>query len=319
MMLACTDQDTISRQPRVKLGAPLSSFELAEVKRNLHLNCHKWDTQVGDESIIFDQALILPAPEWNWLCRVAERLAAETMLLETAVLETCPDERLIGVPRALWQILLSSHRGQSVKAPGTRAMRFDFHPTIAGWRVSEVNSDVPGGWTEATNLPILYRPFYKELELPASPLDAWSKSMRSDVHNGRVALLSAPGYLEDQQVVFAFMRKLQTENVPCTFIQKSGRSRLVFWSNLQNALNRPTNLRACPVLPAGMALRFAKQHWMERTASDCRYSSNKSGYIGDFRKQTLPFSLQEFFGIFRVEESHARVSRSARCIKRGVG
>ena len=37
-----------------------------------------------------------------------------------------------------------------------RLMRYDFHPTIDGkWAVSEVNSDVPGGFAESSLLPEL--------------------------------------------------------------------------------------------------------------------------------------------------------------------
>ena len=35
-----------------------------------------------------------------------------------------------------------------------RLMRYDFHPTVGGgWAVSEVNSDVPGGFAEASLMP----------------------------------------------------------------------------------------------------------------------------------------------------------------------
>jgi hypothetical protein len=37
-----------------------------------------------------------------------------------------------------------------------RLMRFDFHPSIDGnWVVTEVNSDVPGGFAEASLMPQL--------------------------------------------------------------------------------------------------------------------------------------------------------------------
>jgi len=97
-------------------------------------------------------------------------------------------------------------------------MRFDFHPTSHGWCVSEVNSDVPGGWNEGSNLPLLYKPFYQDLELPASPLDAWLDAMRPLVGDGCVAFLVAPAFLEDQQVVLTFMRKLRSLDIASRMI-----------------------------------------------------------------------------------------------------
>jgi len=41
-----------------------------------------------------------------------------------------------------------------------RFMRFDFHPTTEGWQISEVNSDVPAGYPEASVLPKLAQPYF---------------------------------------------------------------------------------------------------------------------------------------------------------------
>ena len=42
-----------------------------------------------------------------------------------------------------------------------RLMRFDFHPTTSGWRISEVNSDVPAGYPEASILPKLAAKYFE--------------------------------------------------------------------------------------------------------------------------------------------------------------
>jgi len=195
----------------LKLGLPIPLMEMRRIERHLHLECNKWDTQVGDHKTLLNQALIINRREWQFLCQTAEQLAAETLRLESALLENPRSAKLLGLPNALWPIL-------SDRQPQPRAMRFDFHPTSSGWRVSEVNSDVPGGWNEGTNLPLLYKPFYQELELPASPLDAWLNSIRSLASDGCVDMLVAPGFLEDQQVVLTFIRKLRGLNIPCRII-----------------------------------------------------------------------------------------------------
>jgi hypothetical protein len=206
--------------PDVRLAPPLDFAALREIERHLHLRCNKWDTQVGDVNVLSEQPLVLPGREWDLLCRSAERLAAETTRLESIVLERPRCQSSIGVPGAIREALAAEKKRRSEGTmPPARAMRFDFHPTTSGWCVSEVNSDVPGGWSEGTSLPPLYQPFYKDLDCPESPLDAWGNAIQSLVPDGYVALLSAPGYLEDEQVVRAFMHELQSRRVPCSMIQ----------------------------------------------------------------------------------------------------
>ncbi len=194
---------------------------MAQIERQLHLEFNKWDTQVGDERILANQPLILAGHEWDRLCLWAEQLAAETVRLELKLLGRAGAAEAIGVPKSILRIPGPLEDQKPVAA--TRTMRFDFHPTADGWCVSEVNSDVPGGWNEGSMLPILYFPFCAGLELPDSPLEAWLKSMQKCMRTcswtGRVALLSAPGFLEDQQVVLAFMRQLRRVNIACSLIQ----------------------------------------------------------------------------------------------------
>src|SRR6185369_2070744 len=53
----------------------------------------------------------------------------------------------LGLPRAVQRAL--KQRIEPTPA-AVRAMRFDFHPTKDDWSISEVNSDLPGGFTEAS-------------------------------------------------------------------------------------------------------------------------------------------------------------------------
>ena len=76
--------------------------------------------------------------------------------------------------------------------------------------------------TEGTSLPQLYQPFYPGLECPESPLHAWGNSMETLGLYGHVALLSAPGYLEDQQVVRSFRGELESRGIASTLIQTPG-------------------------------------------------------------------------------------------------
>jgi hypothetical protein len=237
----------------------LDRNELAKIERVLHLRHNKWDTQVGDVSVLSEQPLVLPCHEWNTLCRSAEQLAIETMSLESILLDTSPEcssihVLRIGVPRAIWDALASiDQRRPGAATPKTRVMRFDFHPTKSGWRVSEVNSDVPGGWREGTSLPLLFGPFYTDLDCPPSPLNAWGEAIQPLVQGGHVALLSAPGHLEDEQVVRTFMGELHARRIPCTMIQNP--------AALEWRPSHGCTLRASGE-PVSVVIRFYQAEWL---------------------------------------------------------
>ncbi len=212
-------QGPVITPARLDLGSPLSPADLSKIERHLHLGLAKWDTQVGDISILSEQPVILTALQWETLSGYAEKLASETALLELLALEKPELLNRIGVPQKLFGKLRSKKRGASPESIQPRAMRFDFHLTASGWCVSEVNSDVPGGWREATSLPVLYQPFYQHLRCSPSPLKSWGEAMQSAAQGGRVALLHAPGYLEDEQVVRTFRQELESRRIPCSSVQ----------------------------------------------------------------------------------------------------
>jgi hypothetical protein len=200
------------------LAPPIDPSALRNIERQLHLHFHKWDTQVGDVSVLCEHPLVLSVSEWRRLCAAAEALAVETERLESFALEKPCNLSAIGIPLTIRKILErpgKRHFYQNLP----RAMRFDFHPTATGWCVSEVNTDVPGGWPEGASLPQLYRPFCDGLDCPESPLDAWGRGIESLVPMGHVALLSAPGYLEDQQVLRTFRAELESRKIASSLIQ----------------------------------------------------------------------------------------------------
>ena len=258
-MILGVDQRINTGSTSVRLGLPLAPSALANIERHLHLNCNKWDTQIGDSSVLSAHALILAGHEWDWLCNCAEQLAAEMTYAESIALETERYCALAGVPAPVRRLLGTEQNQAKPNVAVTRSMRFDFHPTSTGWRVSEVNSDVPGGWTEATELPNLYASFHPGMEIPASPLDAWTDSMRSVAAGGGVALLAAPGFLEDQQVVLAFMRRLHGERISSTLIQSPS---ALDWSSKGIRRIRGSQQRVSAVV------RFYQIEWL------CNLSNN---------------------------------------------
>jgi hypothetical protein len=162
------------------------------------LDGFKWDPQIGDVETLAPFALVLPTDTWLQLSGLAERLAAEALQAE-AELSHRPDLLArLDLPRVLCRVLMQTTVTPTPTA--ARVVRFDFHPTADGWRISEANSDVPGGYTESSNYTQLMAERFPGLQ-PAGRDPALLLAHALARFGKHVALLAATGYLEDQQIV----------------------------------------------------------------------------------------------------------------------
>jgi hypothetical protein len=185
--------------------AQLSADRFAPIRRSMILDGYKWDPQVGDVSTLARFAFVLPAKVWLQLAQLAEALTQEALAAERELLERPELFSWLGMPERVAGAL--SRRRPITKNVG-RVFRFDFHPTPEGWRISEANSDVPGGYTESSIFPQLMAEQFDGLTPVGNPAAKLAEGV-VDCHGGpgRVALLSATGYMEDQQVT-AYLESL---------------------------------------------------------------------------------------------------------------
>ena len=58
---------------------------MRSIERAVQLYHFKWDTQVGDTSVLCPQPLLMAQGTWNWLSTKAERATAEIYALEHAI------------------------------------------------------------------------------------------------------------------------------------------------------------------------------------------------------------------------------------------
>ena len=179
----------------------------------------KWDAQVGDVATLASFPLILTGDQWATLKETAEQLASETMQLESQLLNRPDLYRQLGLPQALRRVLHDAHL-KGVSPAACRVMRFDFHPTRDGWRVSEVNSDVPGGFAEASAFTRMVSEHFGHAAPAGDPqrvlIDALCNVVRQNP--GPVALLAAAGFIEDQQVVCGLANRLRERNIEAILV-----------------------------------------------------------------------------------------------------
>lgn len=186
---------------------PLEPTRQREIRREMMFEHFKWDPQMQDVSTLGATPLVLRCDAWQGLVRNAEALYHETLLIEQALLDR---PKLIGsltMPGRIRRVLQS---GGPWSVPGPRVMRFDFHHTTAGWRVTEVNSDVPGGHIEAGAYTELVGRSVANARPTGDPTHSLIAATGKHIGSGkRIALVYATAYSDDAQVMFYLARAFE--------------------------------------------------------------------------------------------------------------
>lgn len=173
-----------------------------EYRIDLMFGAYKWDPQFMDNNTIARYALVITEEEHEEIKRLTEQLDKETRTAEEFLNKNL---QLIS-PLALPQKI--KHELKRMKNYNSnihiRLMRYDFHPTIdKGWVISEVNSDVPGGFAEASLMPqfainVLRSKNYWHINFGDILANAVAKKV---VPNGTIMLVHCTSYSDDRQVM----------------------------------------------------------------------------------------------------------------------
>lgn len=157
-------------------------------------------------------------------------------------------QTVLGLPVQLQRVLRGS--AKACPAAGVRVLRFDFHATTEGWKASEVNSDVPGGFTESSNFTAMMGQHYPGTRSPGDPVRAWKCAMTSVRSGPRAGILYAPGYPEDQQFVSYLGSVLEEEGWRVGFLQHPQQ---LFWRDGWAYLDQQ---------PLEILVRFYQGEWL---------------------------------------------------------
>lgn len=235
-----------------RLGRAVRPDVFSLIRRRMILDFCKWDPQIGDESVLLNQPMILDSETWARLTTAAEEMAAEVAEVELELLKFPRFMPFLGTPDSVVRVLRS--QGGANCAPAVRTLRFDFHPTSEGWKVSEVNSDVPGGFTESSHFSAMMGEHYPLTQPAGNPLRAWTQAIISAVREGQVAILYAPGYMEDQQVATLLGATLWQEGCVVHFVQSPAE---FCWRNCRAFVDGPQSM-----VPLDAIVRFYQGEWL---------------------------------------------------------
>ncbi len=173
-----------------------------EYKLDVMLDCYKWDPQFCDNNTVAKYALVLSEKEHEELKLLTEKLIKETTEAENFLNKNLKYTKALEIPNKFRSDIKSMKNYNPDKH--IRLMRFDFHPTLENkWAVSEVNSDVPGGFAEATlmnrkSLEYLSNENYYAISFGDFLVDAIKKKVRQ---GGRIMLVHCTSYSDDRQVM----------------------------------------------------------------------------------------------------------------------
>jgi glutathionylspermidine synthase len=178
---------------------PVSADVFRAVQMRTIFEHHKYDPQVGDTPMLMDYPLLLKASAWRQIAAWAEQLTQELLAAEAELCRKPALHKVLGIPAA---IAREWRGGIQRQASDVRVMRFDFHMTSEGWRISECNCDTPGGYNEAIGFTQLMQAHYPETFLPGNPAQELAQGMAAIAGVGaHVALIYPTAFAEDQQIL----------------------------------------------------------------------------------------------------------------------
>lgn len=237
----------------LRAGEALDPAVFGRLRRRAMLEGCKWDAQVGDVNTLASFPLLLSRSAWAELATLAEQLTAETLAVEGAVLARPDLLGLLGLPRAVRRALRAD--GEPTPA-AARVMRFDFHPTADGWRLSEVNSDVPGGYSESSFFTGLMAEHFPGCQPAGDPTTALVDALARVARPGGLnALLSAPGYMEDHQIMAFLGGRLEARGLATALANPTQ----LEWIKGQARLAGGRDQR-----PVDAIVRFYQGEWLAR-------------------------------------------------------
>jgi len=163
---------------------------------------YKWDPQFLDNNTIAKHVLVITEEEHKELENLTEGLDEETIQAEEMLNSNFKLAKPLALPRKIRKELKKMKNYQAGRH--IRLLRYDFHPTAEGnWAVSEVNSDVPGGFAEASLMPaIAVELFGNENYWYKNFGDIMAGAIAKKVKpGGRIMLVHCTSYSDDRQAM----------------------------------------------------------------------------------------------------------------------
>lgn len=164
--------------------------------------CYKWDPQFYDSNTLAKYVLLLSNEENKNVIKLTESLDKETRLAEEYLNKNTKIAKKLALPKKILEQIPNMQNYDNTQ--NIRLMRYDFHPsTNHNWVVTEVNSDVPGGFAESSLLPALAR---KIINMPQLKYTSFGDCIIATINNklnkkGTIMMVHCTCFSDDRQVM----------------------------------------------------------------------------------------------------------------------
>ena len=175
-------------------------------------SCYKWDPQFYDSNTLAKYVLVLTGEENEEVISLTESLDKETRLAEEFLNKNINIAKKLALPKEILKQIPNMQNYDKTK--NIRLMRYDFHPSVDGsWVVTEVNSDVPGGFAESSLLPDLAR---RTINMPELIYNSFGESMVDAINSklnktGTIMMIHCTCFSDDRQVMQYIGDRLEKE------------------------------------------------------------------------------------------------------------
>jgi glutathionylspermidine synthase len=156
--------------------------------------------------------VLLKEEEWLALAKVAEKLTGEVLAAEQELILRSDLHGRLGLPASIRKVLRECSR-HNCPTGAARVMRFDFHFTSEGWRISEVNPDYASGYIEAGAFTELLAPHYPQTLPSPNPASAYAKAIRKAVdENALIGFVHRPATTDIRELKY-LVRELKRQGM----------------------------------------------------------------------------------------------------------
>jgi glutathionylspermidine synthase len=190
----------------VGLGAELAKIppqSYEDYRMDAIFKAYKWDPQCEDYNTVSEYACLLTRETAIQLEQWAEDLTSELLAIERVLLANPNLCKAFHLDSDVIREFVKAHNPCD-PSKHVRLMRYDFHPTDEGWRLSEVNADVPCGFAESVLLPELAAEFFPDCEVRGNVAQSLFESFAPKLRRvgcPRIAYVHATSYSDDRQVL----------------------------------------------------------------------------------------------------------------------
>lgn len=184
---------------------PIPKEKYNDYRLELMFNAYKWDPQFLDNNTIAKYALVITEEENKKLVELTEKLEKETKASEEFLNKHFELAKPLALPKKIYKELKNMKNYDAKKH--IRLTRYDFHLTKENkWVISEVNSDVPGGFAEASIMPQIALDMLEDLKKQNYYFKNFGETLVKEISkkispNGTIMLVHCTSYSDDRQVM----------------------------------------------------------------------------------------------------------------------